>query len=80
MRNLLIASIIGIVASTSAASAHQQRPVHRNPPIVRYAPPAVYYYSTPRYVVPRAPVCHRVFAGSYWNGWDFVPTYRTVCR
>ena len=25
------------------------------------------------------PVCQRVFAGSYWNGWQWVRTYQTIC-
>ena len=37
-------------------------------------------YNQPQYQQQYQPVCQRVFAGSFWNGWQWVPRYQVICQ
>lgn len=41
-----------------------------------------YYQEQPRYYYPQPPqprYCRSEYAGEYWNGWQWVPSYQRVC-
>ena len=37
-------------------------------------------YNQPQYQQQYQPVCQRVFAGSFWNGWQWVQRYQVICQ
>jgi len=37
------------------------------------------YYQEQRPYYPRPVRCYNSYAGEYWNGWEWVQTYRRVC-